>query len=116
MYEAGITDDSHALIYEANKNNQVAVKTPFGLTNRECVNKIVLLCVFGPLQCSVQVDSFGKECLLENKHLYYYRGKVGVPPLAMVDDLLEVSNCGIETVKTNGFLNAKCEKTPVWRR
>ena len=108
LYEAGITDDSLALIYEANKNNQVAVKTPFGLTNRECVNKIVLQGeVFGPLQCSVQVDSFGKECLLENKHLYYYRGKVGVSPLAMVDDLLEVSNCGIETVKTNGFLNAK---------
>ena len=29
LYEAGITDDSLALIYEANKNNQVAVKTPF---------------------------------------------------------------------------------------
>ena len=63
--------------------------------------------MFGPLQCSVQVDSFGKECLKENKHLYSYRGGVGVPPLAMVDDLLAVSNCGIETVKTNGFLNAK---------
>ena len=59
------------------------------------------------MQCSVQVDSFGKECLSENKHLYLYRGAVGVPPIAMVDDLLAVSNCGIETVKTNGFLNAK---------
>ena len=108
MYEAGITDDSLALIYEANKNNQVAVKTPFGLTDRKYVNKIVLQGeVFGPLQCSVQVDSFGKECMLENKHLYYYRGEVGVPPLAMVDDLLAVSDCGIESVKTNGFFNAK---------
>ena len=108
LYEAGITDDSLALIYEANKNNQVAVKTPFGLTDRKYVNKIVLQGeVFGPLQCSVQVDSFGKECMLEKKHLYYYRGEVGVPPLAMVDDLLAVSDCGIESVKTNGFLNAK---------
>ena len=32
---------------------------------------------------------------------------MGVPPLAMVDDLLAVSDCGVETVKTNGFLNAK---------
>ena len=63
--------------------------------------------VFGPLQCSVQVDSFGKECLLEEKHLYYYKGNVGIPPLAMVDDLVAVSNCGMESVKTNGFLNAK---------
>ena len=108
LYEAGITDDSLALIYEANKNNQVAIKTPCGITDRVSVQKIVLQGeVFGPLQCSVQVDSFGKECLKENKHLYSYRGGVGVPPLAMVDDLLAVSNCGIETVKTNGFLNAK---------
>ena len=44
---------------------------------------------------------------MEEKHLYYYKGNVGIPPLAMVDDLVAVSTCGIETVKTNGFLNAK---------
>ena len=59
------------------------------------------------LKHHLQVDSFGKECMLEKKHLYYYRGGVGVPPLAMVDDLLAISDCGIESVKTNGFLNAK---------
>ena len=31
----------------------------------------------------------------------------GYPPLAMVDDLLAVTDCGIESAKTNGFLNAK---------
>ena len=45
--------------------------------------------------------------MLEEKHLYYYKGNVGIPPLAMVDDLVAVSNCGMESVKTNGFLNAK---------
>ena len=63
--------------------------------------------VFGPLQCSVQVDSFGKECLTQSKHLYAYRDSVGIPPLAMIDDLLAVSECGLETVKTNAYLNAK---------
>ena len=108
MFEAGIDDDSLALIYEANKKNQVAITTPFGITERKLVDKIVLQGeVFGPLQCSVQVDSFGKECLLQDKHLYYYKGDVGIPPLAMVDDLLAISNCGMESVKINGFLNAK---------
>jgi hypothetical protein len=108
LYEAGVTDDALALIFESNKNNQVAVKTPAGLTKRELVKEIVLQGeVFGPLQCSVQVDSFGKECLSQSKHLYSYRGCVGIPPLAMIDDLLAVSDCGVETVKTNAYLNAK---------
>ena len=39
-----------------NKDNKVAVKTPFGLTDRVKVEKIVLQGeTFGPLQCSVQV-------------------------------------------------------------
>ena len=108
LYNAGVTDDSLALIFEANKKNQVAVKTPVGLTQREMVEEIVLQGeVFGPLQCSVQVDTFGKECLAQSKHLYSYRNCVGIPPLAMIDDLLAVSECGVETVKTNAYLNAK---------
>ena len=60
LYDAGIDDDKLALIYEANKVNNVAVKTPFGLSKRETVEKIVLQGeVFGPLQCSIQVDTFG---------------------------------------------------------
>ena len=108
LYNAGVTDDALALIFEANKKNQVAVKTPAGLTEREVVEEIVLQGeVFGPLQCSVQVDTFGKECLAQSKHLYSYRDCVGVPPLATIDDLLAVSECGIDTVKTNAYLNAK---------
>ena len=57
LFDAGIKDDELALIYEANRVNKVAVKTPFGLTSRETVNKIVLQGeVFGPLQCSVALQ------------------------------------------------------------
>ena len=62
---------------------------------------------FGPLCCSVQVDSFGKECLKEGKLLYYYKEEVEVPPLAMVDDLVCISTCGINSVKMNAFINSK---------
>ena len=57
--------------------------------------------------CTFQVDSIGKECLDQNKHLYPYRNTVGIPPLGMVDDLLAISKCGIESVKTNAYLNIK---------
>ena len=60
-----------------------------------------------PLECSVQVDTFGKECLEQNKLLYQYRGIVGIPPLALVDDVASISRCGIESLKMNSFLNAK---------
>ena len=42
LYNAGIDDNNLALIYEANKDNKVSVKTPFGITDRKTINKIVL--------------------------------------------------------------------------
>ena len=108
LYESGIQDDNLALIHAANAKNQVAVKTPAGLTEREVVENIVMQGeVTGPSQCSNQVDTFGKECLEENKLLYQYREDVGVPPLGMVDDVIAVSRCGVESVAMNAFLNQK---------
>ena len=36
-----------------------------------------------------------------------YKDEVGIPPLAMIDDLISVTKCRIESVKMNAFLNAK---------
>ena len=108
LFEAGVDDDSLPLLYEANKNINVAVRTPNGLTSRENIKNIVLQGdVFGPLQCSVQVDTFGKECIEEEKNLYLYKGMVAIPPLAMIDDLISISHCGIKSVVMNSFLNSK---------
>ena len=108
LFKAGVQDDHLAVLYEANSKNQVAVKTPFGKTERRMVEKIVLQGeVFGPLECSVSVDSFGKECLNNEKLLYQYRGEVGVPPLAMIDDLVCPSVCGVDSVLMNSYINAK---------
>ena len=72
LFKAGIQDSSLATIYEANSNNKVAVKTTFGETERKSVEKIFLQGeVFGPLECSVSVDTFSKEYLENEKHLYY---------------------------------------------
>ena len=60
-----------------------------------------------PMECSVQVDTFGKECLTEKKYLFHYRDSVEIPPLSMVDDLLCVSSCGLDTVLLNSFIKAK---------
>ena len=108
LYDSGVKDDTLAILHEANKNVKVAVKTPHGLTERKNVEKIILQGdVFGPIECSVSVDTYGKECLQDEKHLYSYKGEVEVPPLAMVDDLLIVSECGYKTTMVNAFINTK---------
>ena len=92
--------DKLALIYEANKVNQLAVQTPHGLTERIVVEKIVMQGeTFAPLDCSVQLDTFGKQCLEQNKLLYQYKGEVGIPQLGLVDDLVSVGHCDVESVK-----------------
>ena len=108
MFEAGVDDDQLALMYEANRNVNVAVKAPNGLTDRVNIKDIILQGdVFGPIQCSVSVDSFGKECLEEDKHLYYYKDEVPIPILTMVDDAIAISECGYKTNMMNAFMNTK---------
>jgi hypothetical protein len=38
-----------------------------------------------------------------------YKDIVGIPPLAMMDDLVSVSKCGIDSVVMNAFLNSKSD-------
>ena len=108
LYEAGVNDDQLAILYEANKTVDVAVKTPHGLTAREAIKKIIMQGdVFGPIQCSVTVDTYGKEALAEDKHQYIYKGCVKVPPLAMIDDLITVTECRYKSTMANSYLNSK---------
>ena len=108
LYDAGVKDRNLAIIYEANRKNKVAVKTPNDITDRiEIENLVMQGETLAPLECSVSVDSFGKECQEEEKYLFYYRDSIGIPSLAMIDDLVCISDCGLESVKLNAFINAK---------
>ena len=82
VYEAGVDDDIFSLLYEANRENLVAVNTPHGLSKREPITEIVMQGdVLAPLISSLQVDTIGKECLEDNKHLCMYKDCVPIPPL-----------------------------------
>ena len=81
LFEAGVDDDKFVLVYEANRENFVAVQTPNGLSRREAFKEIVMQGdVLAPLISSLQVDTMGKECLEESKHLYFYKNTVPIPP------------------------------------
>ena len=78
------------------------------MTERKQIGRVVMQGeVFGPLCCSVQVDTFGKECIQKSKYLYLYKESVDIPTLSMVDDLLLISTCGLNSVLINGFINSK---------
>ena len=56
-YEAGVVDDMFALVNEANRSLQFAVKTPTGLTKTVDIrNKILQGDVLSPLLSSNMVD------------------------------------------------------------
>ena len=108
LYEAGVTDGDLALIYDANRESSVAVNTPNGMSRRATFKETVMQGdVLAPLISSLQVDTIGKECLEDGKHLYYFKDKVPIPPLGMVDDLFAISTCGFRTTMMNQFLNTK---------
>jgi hypothetical protein len=108
LYETGVDDDFFSLLFEATRENLVAVKTPHGISERTTINEIVMQGdVLAPLISSLQVDTIGKECLQDKKHLYFYKDEVPIPPLGLVDDLFTISTCLYKTTQMNQFLNAK---------
>ena len=54
MYEVGVTNDNLNLIYEGDKKSKIAVKTPFGITKRVDLNKVVAQGeINSPLKCAI---------------------------------------------------------------
>ena len=63
--------------------------------------------VLSPLVSSVMVDqNIGKQAL-KTGNSYMYKGIVETPPLAMQDDTLGISDCGIKSKDMNEFLNTR---------
>ena len=109
LYVNGVKDDYFALIYKLYEKSYVSVKTPMGLTERRQVERPIITqgdCL-GPILASSTVDTFGKECYKQKKHLYWYRDITPVSPLTMLDDVFALSLCGPESIQLQEFLNIK---------
>ncbi len=107
MYDAGVTDDTLILLYKANKEVQMAVKTPDGLSVRKLLHSIVMQGdTWGSLFAAVQVDDIAKESMAAGHH-YLYKGILPVSVLGLVDGTIGVTEAGNKAVAMNAFLNAK---------
>ena len=64
--------------------------------------------VLTPIKCAVQIDTLGKEALKDDSDkLYKYKGFVRIPPMALIDDILTVTPCGIDSILMNAAVQSK---------
>ena len=103
-------NDKLAMLYEMNRQNLVAIKTPFGLTDRVNMENIVQQGgTWGPMLCSNSIDTIGKKCVERGTHAYLYKNTAKIIPLGYVDDLGGISKCGTESIELNTFLTTQIE-------
>ena len=62
--------------------------------------------VWAGLMCTSSMDQLCKFILQHEHLLYKYRGKVKVPPLQMVDDVITAAKCGSTSSALNAAVNA----------
>ena len=111
IFKAGVQDDKFILIANSNKECQIAVKTPWGgLTDRISLSELEMQgTVLSNIKCSVQVDTLGQDCIRENKGIFKYKDCISIPPLSMVDDVITISSCGVDSLKVNAIVQAKVQ-------
>ena len=59
----------------------------------------------GGIFCTTSMDGLSKIKYENPEMLYNYKGIVGFPTLKMVNDILDIQKCGIESVKANATVN-----------
>ena len=107
IFDAGVKDDNLSLIYDANKEINMAVNTPNGLTERQVLKNVVLQGdTWGSILASVQVDSIGKD-VEQSGYGNNYQDVLPVPLLALVDDMIGVTKAGYRAQQMNAMINVK---------
>ena len=108
MFESGFCNDKLSMLFRENIDAKVAVKMSSGITKRINISEVIMQgTVWGSLFCTVTMDKLGKLAYSMDDDLYKYKG-VSIPPLRMVDDLINVSNVE-KTLKINNFINTFIE-------
>jgi hypothetical protein len=106
-FDLGFQNDKLPLVYLANENASIAIKTSSGTTERSTISNVIMQgTVWAGLLCTSTMDKLGKH-IYNNPHMAYkYRGKIVVPPLKMVDNVLTVAKCGAASVTMNAVVNS----------
>ena len=106
-FDAGVKDDNLALIYQANREVKMSVNTRNGLTDRQTLKNLILQGdTLGSILASIQVDKICKDVETLG-YGYMYKDTLPITMLAMVDDLVGVTNVGFKAQQLNAAINIK---------
>ena len=93
LYSNGVNNNSLNLIYKINQRATISIKTPVGISEEsEIANKIMQGENFSSTLCTSTLDLVSKECPLKP---YKYRNIVEIPKVGFLDDILDITYCGI---------------------
>ena len=110
IYETGFNNDKLPLLFVENQHAKIAVKTPTGISKRVDIRNIIMQgTVWGSLFCTTSMEKLGKHVYEHEDLLYKYKGKVSIPSLGMVDDILAIQKCSEDSVRMNAIINAFIE-------
>ena len=102
LYEAGITNHTLNILYLENSNAQIAIKINNKFTRRVHVKDVVMQgSVWGSIKCTTTMDKLNKELMKEYHLEYYYKNDKEIPigVLGMVDDQLDIAECGDQAIQ-----------------
>ena len=102
LYDSGVISRNLNLLYEGNRSTDMCVENKYGRSDRVRLHKIVMQgSVTGGTLCSNQIAKLCHKSYNERGG-YMYCGKVPVPALAMVDDVVNVTVCNtIDSIQSN---------------
>ena len=110
LFTSGFKNDKLPLLFKENQNAMIAVKTSTGISKRISIRNIIMQgTVWGSLCCTVSMEKLGKLIYKEEDLTYKYKGKIEIPTLGMVDDILAVQKCSKDVIKINAVVNAFVE-------
>ena len=111
LYTSGVTSRNLNLLYQGNNATDMCVETKFGKSERAKLQNIVMQgSVSGGTFCSNQLSKLCNKAYKEGD-VYMYGG-IPIPPLAMVDDIANISICNsveglITNIKCDEFIQRK---------
>ena len=98
------------LLFAENQKNSISVKTPYGKTEKFTIeNTIMQGSIFGSLKCTTSMSQLGRNAYNTGAPLLTYKNTVKIPSLGMIDDILTISKCGQESIKSNSVTNSFIE-------
>ena len=105
----GVNNQYLNVLYELSKSANISIKTPVGITEQTTIENTIMQGEnLSSVLCTATAGEIEKECDLEP---YKYKDEVNIPKMGFVDDLLDITKCGVDTVNMNKYTNTEINKS-----